>query len=147
MLVCLCLGELPVQKKSPLILRPIPCLSYRTLNLLMNWFILLQVLVMVPKYAMRPTSLHCCRQTRGTVGKKKKKGINLEVQRGDSPEKVIITHHTIKLLVFGLILTQVITMSYLILSADLHSESRISRIYRIFSSTKWRMKPVLSFNI
>lgn len=37
------------QKKSPLILRPMPCLSYRTLNLLMNWFILLQVLVMVPK--------------------------------------------------------------------------------------------------
>lgn len=41
--------QLPPQKKSPLILRPMPCLSYRTLNLLMNWFILLQVLVMVPK--------------------------------------------------------------------------------------------------
>lgn len=41
-----------------------PCRSYRMLNLLMNWFMLLHVLVMVPRYAMRPTSLHCCRRGR-----------------------------------------------------------------------------------
>lgn len=41
--------SLLAQKKSPLILRPMPCRSYRMLNLLMNWFMLLHVLVMVPK--------------------------------------------------------------------------------------------------
>jgi hypothetical protein len=51
-----------VQKKRPLIRRPSPCRSYRRLNLFTNWLISLQPLVMVPKYVMSPTSLHCCNQ-------------------------------------------------------------------------------------
>lgn len=46
------------QKKRPRIRRPMPWRSYKMLNLLTNWFMVLQVLVMVPRYAIKPTSLH-----------------------------------------------------------------------------------------
>lgn len=35
------------------------CLSYRMLNLFTNWLMSLQPFVIIPKYAMRPKSLHC----------------------------------------------------------------------------------------
>lgn len=47
------------QKKRLLTRRETPCLSYKTLNLCTNWFVSLQPLVIIPKYVIRPKSLHC----------------------------------------------------------------------------------------
>lgn len=47
------------QKKRLLTRRATPCLSYRMLNLWTNWFVSLQPLVMIPRYVIKPKSLHC----------------------------------------------------------------------------------------